>query len=552
MALPSATSPAGARNPPPPPLENHAPDDASISTLVSGQSAFPAEDPMVETTLRFEFKPKDQTAAAKTAFLHTQLLAHLQSNFEDDIKIYDNKGTALPQIDTVEWHSSTVHQRHFKIHVIPGNDRRMTKHFIQHRIRTTQSLSTLRNHHAISNLLKKHNAYVRQHHWDETIYDTIQLGHIIGLNPQHYDNTKAIAIVQQTIQKTTSEQIPPIRMIYSSPSIRHSDKDYRTKAYSIETERKNAPAVLKLLKNAYQITDNTTIQDHRFLIAKLRYSHPESYVNAIKMQTQLLTNTYVIPLLYVTPEALFYIVMARTLKEARYKLKTTLGISELDYTHTSIFPIYGTGQGSGNSPAIWCIVSSVLFDCHEERAHGATFESPDRKQHIKIFMIGFVDDSTGQVNDFSADPQPSPEAIIERMRQDAQLWSDLLWSSGGALEFPKCTYQVFHWTFTLGGAPILQTGQVGPPIHLHSGTRTSSTTIQPLTAYQSHKTLGTYQDPAGSQLQQYQHLKRTSDTEGKFIQCSPLHRHEAWTYYRSIYLPKISYPLQHTHFTSIR
>ena len=303
MALPSATSPAGTRSPP---LENHAPDDASISTLVSGQSAFPAEDPMVETTLRFEFKPKDQAAAAKTAFLHTQLLAHLQSNFEEDIKIYDNKGTVLPQIDTVEWHSSTVHQRHFKIHVIPGTERRITKHFIQHRIRTTQSLSTLRNHHAISTLLKKHNAYFRQHQWNETIYDTIQLGHIIGLNPQHYDNTQAIAIVQQSIQKTTSAQIPPIRMIYSSPSIRHSDKDYRTKAYSIETERKNVPAVLKLLKSAYQITDTTTSQDHRFLIAKLRYSHPESYVNAIKMQTQLLTNTYVIPLLYVTPEALFY------------------------------------------------------------------------------------------------------------------------------------------------------------------------------------------------------------------------------------------------------
>ena len=56
-------------------------------------------------------------------------------------------------------------------------------------------------------------------------------------------------------------------------------------------------------------------------------------------------------------------VMANTLEEARYKLKTQLGISEEFYQHSIAFPIFGTGQGSGNSPAIWCFISSILFDC---------------------------------------------------------------------------------------------------------------------------------------------------------------------------------------------
>jgi hypothetical protein len=101
-------------------------------------------------------------------------------------------------------------------------------------------------------------------------------------------------------------------------------------------------------------------------------------------------------------------VMARTLEEARYKLKTALGMSESYYQHCELYPIYGTGQGSQNSPAIWCIISSVLFDCFETQAHGATFESPDKTQSITIYMVGFVDDSTGQVNQFLDNLQLPP------------------------------------------------------------------------------------------------------------------------------------------------
>ena len=162
-------------------------------------------------------------------------------------------------------------------------------------------------------------------------------------------------------------------------------------------------------------------------------------------------------------------VMARNLEDARYKLKTALGVSESFYKHCSLFPIYGTGQGSQNSPAIWCIISSVLFDCFETKAHGAKFESPDKSQSITIFMVGFVDDSTGQVNQFTQNVQPSPESLLSIMRKDAQLWNDLLWVSGGDLELPKCSYHLLHYMFTADGAPILQGGQVGSDLILSSG-----------------------------------------------------------------------------------
>ena len=43
---------------------------------------------------------------------------------------------------------------------------------------------------------------------------------------------------------------------------------------------------------------------------------------------------------------------AKTLHEAQYKLRTSLGMSKTSYSHCMEFPIHGSGQGSGNSPAI--------------------------------------------------------------------------------------------------------------------------------------------------------------------------------------------------------
>ena len=65
---------------------------------------------------------------------------------------------------------------------------------------------------------------------------------------------------------------------------------------------------------------------------------------------------------------------AKTLEQAHYHIRTELGLSEESYTHCTNHPIYGTGQGSGNSPAIWCFLSSILYDCTTKK---------HRKQHIQ-------------------------------------------------------------------------------------------------------------------------------------------------------------------------
>jgi hypothetical protein len=70
-------------------------------------------------------------------------------------------------------------------------------------------------------------------------------------------------------------------------------------------------------------------------------------------------------------------------------------------------------------------------------------------------MIGYVDDSNGQTNQFRRDDkQPLNNTIINKAQQDAQHWHDLLQASGGALELPKCVYQILSWTFNSESSPF--------------------------------------------------------------------------------------------------
>eukprot|EP00957_Ditylum_brightwellii_P143570 10937872-Ditylum_brightwellii.AAC.1 len=70
------------------------------------------------------------------------------------------------------------------------------------------------------------------------------------------------------------------------------------------------------------------------------------------------------------------------LAEATFKLNTALG------------------QGSTNSPTIWLIINSTLFDTIEK---------------------------LGQTNKYYNN-NATPEELIHLMQHDAQLWSDLLWT----------------------------------------------------------------------------------------------------------------------------
>jgi hypothetical protein len=137
-------------------------------------------------------------------------------------------------------------------------------------------------------------------------------------------------------------------------------------------------------------------------------------------------------------------------QQAVYRIK----ISKGSYSRSDDSPAFRTGQGSTR---IWNFNSSVLFETFGRSAYGATYYSTSGSK-LKIGMTGFVDDDNCNSCEDAITHEDHSDGIISRMRYGAQLWHDLLWTSGGALELTKCQYYLMDWDFTIAGAPILNTG----------------------------------------------------------------------------------------------
>ena len=69
-------------------------------------------------------------------------------------------------------------------------------------------------------------------------------------------------------------------------------------------------------------------------------------------------------------------------------------------------------------------------------------------------MVGFIDDSTCITG---GEADTSYLKIKDMMKEDAQLWHDLLWITGGKLELPKCGYHIiYYYDFNNDGVPYMR------------------------------------------------------------------------------------------------
>jgi endonuclease/exonuclease/phosphatase family metal-dependent hydrolase len=226
------------------------------------------------------------------------------------------------------------------------------------------------------------------------------------------------------------------------------------------------------------------------------------------------------------------------LEQAVYRIKTQLGISTGFYFHSPNWPVYGTGQGSCASPPFWLLNCSAYFKIYESKCYGARYHNIDGSRELKLGMSGFVDDNKCNINS-----RPEQEdSLCERAQHDAQLWNDILWGSGGALEHSKCSYKYLKTEFTSTGIPYFRGGSFGTPIQIKDNTG-HATAIEHTSAYQAYKTLGTYQAATRRQKIQFQMLQKKAVSLLRCLALSTCSPHAAWLYYSSIFMKSIGYPL---------
>ena len=134
------------------------------------------------------------------------------------------------------------------------------------------------------------------------------------------------------------------------------------------------------------------------------------------------------------------------------------------------------------------------------------------------------------------------------MQLDAQLWSDLLWLSGGLLELSKCSFHNLHFDFAPDGTAIPRGRIFGSPLQIKDELTNQEVTIPAKSVYTAHKTLGHHKAPAGMNNTQLQALTIQSDAYAKMIFTSPCNRMDSWFFYTAIYLKSIGYVLPNCFF----
>ena len=140
------------------------------------------------------------------------------------------------------------------------------------------------------------------------------------------------------------------------------------------------------------------------------------------------------------------VVQGCTLGEAKYHLKTKYRVSEEFIQHCKAYPLFGTGQGSGNSPTYWLFINSTLFDMYNSLAHGSQYQSQDRTTDISIKAIGFMDDVQTSINAFENN-HISLEQLVAMAKQDSHVWHDILSTCNQELELPECGYHAIIFGF---------------------------------------------------------------------------------------------------------
>lgn len=83
-------------------------------------------------------------------------------------------------------------------------------------------------------------------------------------------------------------------------------------------------------------------------------------------------------------------VNAATLKEAKCKLKLSLKTSNTSYRHYKKFSIQQTSKVRILTLMIWCFVSTILFDCHNQKTPGLTAASPYGDVIVSLASLGML------------------------------------------------------------------------------------------------------------------------------------------------------------------
>ena len=233
---------------------------------------------------------------------------------------------------------------------------------------------------------------------------------------------------------------------------------------------------------------------------------------------------------------------AEALQFMRYAVKTVHGISEENYSGTPFAPLFGTGQGSGASPAVWLSLVVLLMNTLDRVVpERMEFTSPTASFTHSRLIDAFVDDTSLSFTD------PGVLRISEMIRRKnsiAQTWERLLHFSGGSLNLGKCSWYVMYWHWKEGRPAIRPPHSEEPPVTLTSGSNQHiHHTIKRTTVDTASKMLGVHLAPSGDFSFQLRVMNDKADKYALRLRSPRLTPQDIRVFNRTMYEPAMRYSL---------
>ena len=232
---------------------------------------------------------------------------------------------------------------------------------------------------------------------------------------------------------------------------------------------------------------------------------------------------------------------AKALVQLKYYIITAFGKSERSNSHSKKHQFLGPGQGAADSPFAWALISTKLIAAYKRRAKGCKISDPTGTLTWKRAIDMFVDDSyLYHALAFLIGAM----ALMKLINHDVSLWSKLLWTSGGAINFGKSFYSMLIWKFKPTGQAYPMKNADLPPNTVYvenPSDPTEELEIERKCVTKATKTLGVMKAADLSQNGELQHLKEKAHTFAKALVACPLSHVHAWLAYITIFITGVTY-----------
>jgi hypothetical protein len=261
-------------------------DDHLEATVLSGRPTEPVEAELIEIFLRHEITIKHRDGQRGPHLRHASVLKEMYSSVpKDELQIINNPNKSIQLPNYQKWVNHKYYQQHFDTYTIPGKGSRPDRHFVVHRIRTTLSLSTIRNDPHVFQALQENDVFMKSHYFQEDEWDTVNLGFMLFFDPsKHTRDDAKERIINNALEEDCygDGKEDQFQLARGTPFLYVGGRRFPTQAYTVVCLRDNARDVDDMLKNAYRKTSH-------YVKFRLRNKNAQAFRRALQAQNYYLS-----------------------------------------------------------------------------------------------------------------------------------------------------------------------------------------------------------------------------------------------------------------------